>query len=189
MAGGDKPVLSKDTEEALDEYKVDLLCGGFPCQPFSVAGKRKGTSDKRWLWPEFIRVIRLLRPNYILVENVPGILASWEGMGEILRGLAQSGYDAEWDSIPAAAFGAPHRRYRVFIVAYASGKRCWPKTEESIFAGGATPQLCSWWSVEPDVGRVAYGVPRQLDRGRSIGNAVVPQVAEWIGRRIMEFDK
>src|SRR3990172_267325 len=123
MAMRDRQVLPEDSQEALAEYKVDLICGGFPCQPFSVAGKRKGTADKRWLWPEFHRIIRLLRPEYILLENVPGILASWGGMGEILRDLAQSGYDAEWDCIPAAAFGAPHLRYRVFIVAYAASIR------------------------------------------------------------------
>src|SRR3989304_1651480 len=129
MAMRDRQVLPDDSEEALAEYKVDLICGGFTCQPFSVARKRKGTADKRWLWPEFHRIVRLLRPEYVLLENVPGILASWGGMGEILRDLAQSGYDAEWDCIPASDFGAPHLRYRVFIVAY---NKCLGRNEGTI---------------------------------------------------------
>src|SRR4029077_3769171 len=96
---------------------VAVLCGGFPCQPVSQAGKRLRQEDPRWLWPEFCRVIRLARPRYVLVENVPGLLAG--GMGDVLRDLASLGFDAEWDSIPAAAVGAPHLRYRVLLVAHA----------------------------------------------------------------------
>lgn len=95
---------------------VDLVCGGFPCQPVSVAGRRKGQEDARWLWPEFTRILGLVRPRLILVENTPGLLSL--GMGAVLGSLAALGYDAEWDSLPAAAFGAPHLRYRVFLVGY-----------------------------------------------------------------------
>lgn len=102
---------------------VDLIAGGFPCQPFSVAGKRLGTADERWLWPEFARLIGELRPRYVLVENVPGLLARHGGMGAVLGDLAALGYDAEWDSVPAAAVGAPHLRYRVWILAYARSER------------------------------------------------------------------
>lgn len=101
--------------------RVDLLAGGFPCQPFSMAGKRRGKADERWLWPEFARAIRELRPGLVLVENVPGLLAGHGGMGSVLGDLASLGYDAEWDSVPAAAVGAPHLRYRVWIVAYPNG--------------------------------------------------------------------
>jgi site-specific DNA-cytosine methylase len=99
--------------------RVDLLAGGFPCQPFSVAGQRRGKDDERWLWPEFAAAVRALRPRHVLVENVPGLLAGHGGMGDVLGDLAQLGYDAEWDSVPAAAVGAPHLRYRVWIVAHA----------------------------------------------------------------------
>src|SRR3990167_7192103 len=99
---------------------VDLICGGFPCQPVSVAGKRRGTEDERWLWPEFARLLRVVRPRYALIENVPGLLG-FGGMSDILRDLAGLRYDAEWSIIPAAAVGAPHLRGRVFIVAYLSG--------------------------------------------------------------------
>lgn len=101
---------------------VDLIAGGFPCQPFSLAGQRRGKSDERWLWPEFARAIRALRPRYVLVENVPGLLAGHGGMGAVLGDLAELGYDAEWDCVPAAAVGAPHLRYRVWIVAHAAGR-------------------------------------------------------------------
>ena len=101
---------------------VDLICGGFPCQDVSLAGKRAGLQGKRsTLWSEFARLIRELRPRWVLAENVPGLYSASDGrfFGRVLRDLAESGYSAEWDSLPAAAFGAPHRRYRVFIVAHA----------------------------------------------------------------------
>src|SRR5262249_25050190 len=97
---------------------VDLICGGFPCQPVSLAGRRRGAADERWLWPEFARLLRVLRPRFALLENVPGLLAGG-GMAEGRGDMAALGFDAEWDCIPAAAVGAPHLRYRVFIVAYA----------------------------------------------------------------------
>jgi DNA (cytosine-5)-methyltransferase 1 len=210
---------------------VDLIAGGFPCQPWSVAGKRQGTEDDRWLWPEFERAIRELRPRYVLVENVPGLLAGRGGMGAVLGGLAALGYDAEWDCIPASAVGAPHRRDRVWIVGHrvadpqggaerpglreggpgglrrgrpgdGSGAddvahadqpgsqghgrldREWDGSGERP-AGSCCGTDDGWWRVEPDVGRVAHGVPARVDRLRALGNAVVPQVVEVIGRRIM----
>jgi DNA (cytosine-5)-methyltransferase 1 len=226
---------------------VDLVCGGFPCQPVSLAGKRLAQDDPRWLWPEFARCLRALRPRFALMENVPGLLSA--GMGDVLGDLAALGYDAEWDCIPAAAVGAPHLRYRILIVADSESMRRRPPadgaTGQWVGASGqdvAHPQVFaqrpglrpddpggergrrpgdgggagevpdahgfvrdgrtdqpwrgperrtalgwdSWWATEPSVGRVAHGVPSRVDRLRGLGNAVVPQVAEWIGRRIME---
>jgi DNA (cytosine-5)-methyltransferase 1 len=194
--------------------RVDLLAGGFPCQPVSIAGRRSRQSDERWLWPEFARLIRDLRPRYALMENVPGLLTG--GMGDVLGDLAGLGFDAEWRVLSAAQFGAPHLRRRVFIVAYSTrdgrqqgrpstgqglrqpGCRSHAPTDlhdalrgrhgapqEAVFAGRDRPKHASWWNVEPAVGRVANGVPRRVDRLRGLGNAVVPQVAEWIGRRIV----
>jgi DNA (cytosine-5)-methyltransferase 1 len=199
--------------------RVDLLAGGFPCQPFSQAGKRLGTAADRWLWPEFARAIRELRPRFVLVENVPGLLARRGGMGDVLGGLAELGYDAEWESIPAAAVGAPHLRYRVWVVAYADSEGE-PRQPVDVFprprvvvpladADRSRPQghgglggerhgpgewplgpsgrsLADQWLVEPDVGRLAHGVPDRVARLRALGNAVVPQVVEWIGRRLLE---
>ena len=114
-------------------WDVDLICGGFPCQPVSQAGRRLGIADARWLWPEFARILGVLRPRYALVENVPGLLAANHGdaMSAILGDLAALGYDAEWTSVPAAAVGAPHLRWRVFIVAYAHQGR-WREGQPSV---------------------------------------------------------
>lgn len=99
--------------------RPDLICGGFPCQPFSLAGRGAGKEDDRYLWPHFARCLRVLRPRWALLENVPGLLV--RGFGDVLADLAAIGYDTEWESLPAAAFGAPHLRWRVFVVAHAGG--------------------------------------------------------------------
>jgi DNA (cytosine-5)-methyltransferase 1 len=100
--------------------RVDVLCGGFPCQPHSLAGKREAHNDDRDLWPEFIRCIRLLRPGFVVAENVPGLFTSDGGrfFNRILSDLAEAGYDAEWDVLSAAEVGAPQKRERVFIIAW-----------------------------------------------------------------------
>jgi DNA (cytosine-5)-methyltransferase 1 len=99
--------------------EVDLVCGGSPCQPVSTAGKRRGTDDERWLWPEFARVIGELRPRYALVENVPGLLTVNGGraFSEVVGDLAALGYDAVWCCLRASDVGAPHRRERLFLLA------------------------------------------------------------------------
>lgn len=95
---------------------VDVLTAGFPCQPVSVAGRKLGKDDDRWIWPNIIDCVRVLRPRWIVLENVPGILRI--GMGDILGSLASLGYDARWKCIPASDVGAPHNRNRWFAVAY-----------------------------------------------------------------------
>ncbi len=196
--------------------RVDLIAGGFPCQPVSYAGQRRAQADARWLWPEFARFIRVLRPSLVLVENVPGLYQ--RGLGIVLADMAASGYDAEWDCLPAFAFGAPHLRWRVLVVAHARGLESRPQPLGEPWRGTPTepghdgaaelvadadrdrqlqpigvfgqewrrPGDQSWWAVEPDVGRVAHGVPSRVDRLRGLGNAVVPQVVEFIGRRLLE---
>jgi len=201
--------------------RPDLICGGYPCQPFSVAGRRAGVEDPRHLWPHFADALRVLRPSFAVLENVPGHLAN--GFGQVLGELAELGFDAEWEVLPAAAFGAPHLRYRVLVVAYAqrpewrsdddargrdgegqdgSGQASGRTGERreglddalrgrhgasdfSVLAGRDGPVNAGWWEVEPDVGRVVDGFPSRVDRLRGLGNAVVPQVAEWIGGRIL----
>lgn len=111
---------------------VDLVTAGFPCQPFSQAGTRKGTEDERWLWPELERIIQGAEPGVVFLENVPGLVRS--GLASVLQGLAWLGFDAEWDVFSAAGVGAPHIRKRLFILAAHSerdtgwlqqGRRCW----------------------------------------------------------------
>lgn len=202
--------------------RVDVVCGGFPCQPVSVAGKRLAQDDERWLWPEFARCVGALRPRFAVMENVPGLLTA--GMGDVLGDLWSLGYDAEWQVISAAAMGAPHLRERVWIVAYPSqllgnggndysrGYRIFGQQVPEFGNGSSTESIpdaegsgfpprddgsrkrelgrgdcgLGGWAPEPNVGRVAYGIPDRVDRLKSLGNAVVPQIPEFIGRRLME---
>jgi DNA (cytosine-5)-methyltransferase 1 len=244
---------------------VDVVCGGFPCQDISNAGRRIGIGGARsGLWKEMAWVVSSLRPRYVVMENVAAILS--RGLDVVAGDLASIGYDLEWDCIPAAAVGAPHRRDRWWGIAYpqCDGVRLESVTEpgrngtDVIAADGAyravadaasvrcgqgwqgrpagdgqdgqaietqaladadgvagaqtimrddpvsvTPRRRvdgidrrgwagatrnSWWATEPDVGRVAHGIPARVDRLRALGNAVVPQVAEHIGRLVMTLD-
>lgn len=179
------PDITKLAGDAVES--IDVLCGGFPCQDFSVLGRRAGLDGKQsGLWSEYARLIRELRPRYVVVENVPDVLVG--GLGTVLADLAACGYDAEWDCIPAAAIGALHLRARFWLVAYPdSGRHRAP--EETIFAGRECPQLRGRWADEPGVGRVAYGIPDGVERRHALGNALVPQIAEWIGRRIVTYEE
>lgn len=98
---------------------VDIISAGFPCQPFSVAGKQKADLDERNMWPDTLRIIGEVRPEWCLLENVPGLLAGHGYYGEILRGLAEIGYSARWGCLSASTVGAPHKRERLWIVAHA----------------------------------------------------------------------
>jgi DNA (cytosine-5)-methyltransferase 1 len=123
---------------------ADVVCGGFPCQDVSHAGKRTGLSGERsGLYRELVRTIRVVQPKYAIVENVAALLG--DGMGTVLGDLAQSGYDLEWDCVPAQAIGAPHERERVWIVAHANSERCGEAGEfrhrpVEVSSGGAAPE-------------------------------------------------
>jgi len=99
---------------------IDIICGGFPCQPYSLAGKRKGKDDDRHLWPEMLRVIREVQPTWVIGENVPGLVNWSEGVvfEEVQSNLEAEGYEVQSFILPAAGVGAPHKRDRVWIVAY-----------------------------------------------------------------------
>ena len=270
--------LNADTL-ARDGIGIDVICGGFPCQDVSHAGKRAGLEGARsGLWSEYARIIGELRPRFVLVENVPGLLSL--GMGTVLGDLSALGYDAVWDCVSAASVGAPHRRDRVWIIAHTQHpnannagshrkaldvyrgaqlqyqQECEPRPlcadvadaigegldigelhfrvrgkaqreigRQAAVVGGETRgrenvladavsgrrpghgQLIdasnpaphgqgqtvefvdggigSIWRFEPDVGRVANGVPDRAHRLKALGNAVVPQIPELIGRAIL----
>jgi len=195
---------------------VDIICGGFPCQPVSVSGKRQGTSDPRWLWPEFARLVGEIRPQYVIVENVPALTS--QGGAEVVADLATLGYNPQWHHLPAGAFGTPHLRWRFYLVAYtgsppaqlanpASGQK-WiepiplqpeglqPKDWEVDAEGSvASPLLARWQKVvgypapQPWVQGMDDGPTTRMDREKQIGNAVVPQVAELIGTWLRQGER
>lgn len=201
--------------------RPNVICGGYPCQPFSTSGNRNGHNDPRHLWPWVREAISRLRPDYAVLENVRGHL-SLGGMS-VVGDLAALGYDAEWRVISAASMGASHRRDRVVIVAYPhslgnigdQGKRCEPnppgcgnddveRIGHSVFDRGVSTHTGNddsrglvfgrhprtvWsskgWETQPNVARMVDGFPHRMDRVRGLGNAVVPQVAEIVGRLVM----
>jgi DNA (cytosine-5)-methyltransferase 1 len=191
-----------------DGIAVDVICGGFPCQDISLANNNGAglAGAKSGLWSEYARLIGDVRPQFVIVENV-SMLRS-RGLGVVLGDLARLGYDAEWESIPAAAVGAPHIRDRLWLVAYPNGDHKSDLAEHAeargraealvhsgggryrasqapVFTGWDASQLSSWWSAEPAVGRVADGLPGVVDELAALGNAVVPQVPELIGNAIL----
>lgn len=125
-------VRHADIYDCHDLPHVDVLTAGFPCQPFSLAGKRLGEQDERYLIPEMFRVIQEVKPHVILFENVPGFASITDGatFRDFLRALAAIGFDAEWTHLRAADAGAPHRRERWFCVAYATSERCYQPTKQ-----------------------------------------------------------
>jgi DNA (cytosine-5)-methyltransferase 1 len=137
--------VTADSVRAAGIERIDLLSGGFPCQPHSVAGKRRASDDERDLWPELARVIGELKPRWFLGENVPGLLSSEAGrfFGRVLRDLATLGYRVGWCVYGAKDVGAPHRRERVFIVAYSprNGRPSWRAESK-----GQQRELCFAWS-------------------------------------------
>ena len=197
-----------------------LLTGGYPCQPFSQAGKRRGAEDDRHLWPSMFGIIRTSRPTWILAENVAGHVTL--GLDEVLADLESEGYAVQPIIVPACAVDAPHRRDRVWIlgnskkrsgnersrgcnenrelqiseprnasreIAFADSRRKQSgKTNKSKWSSIDFARLHRW-SAEPDVRRVAHGIPRRVDRLRGLGNAIVPQVAYEIIKAMIEADE
>lgn len=231
---------------------VELISGGFPCQPFSVAGKRRGKDDNRYLWPEMLRVISEVKPAFVLGENVSGIVRN--GLDTVLDDLEAEGYSTLTLVFPSHAVGTPHKRDRVWVVAYSSsigrniGSSFKREHENNILEVGQSSEdkqqrsfgehrsseirkdvadtisnserttqrsgtlqrtdneQNDWdeirndfrnsgkaqrrfWEFEPGVGRVAHGIANRVDRLKLLGNGQVVQVVEWIGKRIMDFDR
>lgn len=257
------PIYDDVKRFGADEFNryggVHLISGGFPCQPFSFAGARRGAEDERFLWPEMLRVVGIFRPDWVLGENVRGFVSM--GLDNCMADLEAIGYEVGAIIAPACGVGALHRRERVFIVAHTSKlygdgchiygehtectipesgngrfqeslsdteseqdrrvqfggiqfnaeasscasnvadserERC-GQVEQSIRKGtqgkrtsrsseyGSVPNGRRWWASEPELGRVAYGVPNRMDRLRSLGNAVVPQQVQPILQGIYDL--
>ena len=220
---------------------IDLLSGGFPCQPYSGAGKRKAFDDDRDLWPEMFRIIQEVRPTFVLGENVSNFANL--GLDRTISNLESECYEVQTFNIPACAVSAWHQRARIFVVAYSESNKeeCTLRATESINATGdswlestgcgdrlekgrtgqamadsesgkrhehetnsgdgrletqkipgnrsSLPGESAWWSSEPNVGRVAHGVPKRVDRLRALGNAVVPQQVYPILEAIAKIHK
>jgi DNA (cytosine-5)-methyltransferase 1 len=214
---------------------IDIISGGFPCQPFSKAGKRLGGKDDRYLWPEFARLIEELGPSWVVGENVAGIITL--ALDDVLANLESLGYATATFVIPACAVGARHRRERVFIVAHSDSKRllhgkikkqpakarlnafgdsassgadvadtkCVRQQGQGVYARPIYPtEIENWqadwtkhgsqrnlgpWDIEPNVDRVAYGVPDGMDRLKALGNGVVPQQIYPIFHYISEIER
>lgn len=166
---------------------VDVVSGGFPCQPFSVAGKQLGEKDDRNLWPEMLRVIREVGPRYVFAENVPGLVRRY--LPRVLGDLSELGFDAEWGVLGASDVGAPHLRKRLWVLAYPNGGGREEEWGDGILDrersslgndsdGRNGPPVWSWeHRPEPVLRRVDDGVAHRLHRHRlkSLGNGQVPQ--------------
>ncbi|HEY8343361.1 MAG TPA: DNA (cytosine-5-)-methyltransferase [Calditerricola sp.] len=184
-----------DIEQA-EFPEADIITAGFPCQDISFAGNGAGLAGVRsGLFWQVVRAIRVVRPLYVLLENVAALLS--RGMGEVVGALASSRYDAEWDSIPAAAVGAPCLRDRVFIVAYPDSAGRGGCAERDILSearieaprrrhvDGLDLAEAGPWSALPGVLRVDYGVPGVVDRLRACGNSVNHKIIEVIGNAVL----
>jgi DNA (cytosine-5)-methyltransferase 1 len=189
-----------------DGIEIDCITGGFPCQDISLAGKGEGiVGERSGLWAEMFRLIADVRPRWVIAENVSALRSN--GLTLVLQDISSVGYCAEWHCIPASAIGAPHQRDRIWIIAELSDtdsklgrdKQGHEARERIILSGeqergtlGRTAAGCSalpraeCWEVEPELGRVANGVPRRLDRLKQLGNSVVPQIPELIGNAILK---
>ena len=167
-------------------HTVDVISGGFPCQPFSVAGKRGGKEDDRYLWPEMLRVIRELRPTWVIGENVPGIVNL--ALDTVLADLEAEGYEVQCFLVPACGVDAPHRRERCAILAHSVnrgislwGDREFQNPEEDgregvdIRRGTQKLEPGQWWKDKPSSCGMADGIPNRVDRLKCLGNEVVPQ--------------
>ena len=221
----DVRTLTKQELQDNGIQNIGLICGGYPCQPFSVAGERRGAEDDRHLWPEMFRLVQELRPTWVIGENVAGHINM--GLDEVLADLETEGYTARTFVIPACAVDAHHRRDRVWTVAhtssgygrdsesvigrqdneaersqdtntiagssedvaYTNGSQC-QRNSSAIRTSAKYSDISgpSWWKPEPDVGRVANGVPRRSHRLKQLGNAVVPQVVEQIAKSIWRIE-
>lgn len=176
-----------------DGIYPNAICGGFPCQDVSFAGGGEGLDGARsGLWFHFARLVGELRPQLVLVENVAALLG--RGLGRVLASLAALGYDAEWHCIPASYAGARQLRDRVWVVAYPERDRlqgranltqAWCRQSRAEQLAGLV-QPCAWPTVSGarDYG-TGHGVPRGIHRNKQLGNAVVPQIPELIGRAIL----
>jgi len=195
----------RDVKEDTFPKPVDIITGGFPCQPFSLAGQRRGEADDRYLWPAMCNVIKEYKPTWVLGENVAGIISM--AFYQVLSDLEDIGYEAQALVIPACAINAPHKRDRVWFIAHSKShtldvnvsgqdsqdvkqkcnanqlRRC------NLFEDAGTFNINRREILESSICREDDGISNRVDRLKSLGNAIVPQVAYQILRGIKEYDR
>jgi len=186
--------IHKDTNDlnGEDYAGIDIITGGFPCQPFSVAGLQGGEEDDRYLWPQMLRVIAQARPAWVVAENVAGIIPM--ALDTVQADLENEGYSTRSLIIPACAKNAPHRRDRVWIIANNRSERRERGIENKVQGerkiqgcknGGGIESINELSTIHtPRLCGAGDGIPDRLDRLKSVGNAIVPQVAYEIMRTI-----
>ena len=202
---GDVRDVGRDTDGL---GAVDIITGGFPCQPYSVAGKQD-PNDNRQLWPEMFRIIKEIRPTYVIGENVRNLISIRDGMvfEQVCTDLESEGYEVQTYVLSASSQNAPHLRYRCWIVAHAkssryrgwSSEKCRDKqgkfqqSKQRWSEVGSEVKRCSEphgekqnWETEPRILRMADGISNWVDRIKGLGNAVVPQIPAVLGRAILE---
>tara|TARA_R110002111_G_scaffold41099_1_gene76444 strand:+ start:200 stop:982 length:783 start_codon:yes stop_codon:yes gene_type:complete len=208
----DTPIHNDVKELDGHQYRgsVELVCGGFPCQPFSDAGPKNGTSDDRHLWPEMFRIIKECRPRWVIGENVSGFINM--ALDDVCLNLESEGYEVRTFVLPACSVDARHRRDRVFIVGYTrewgelqnvpnpnnqglQGRAIPCNTEsegptaEQLIAGYSERLSGGNWPSESGILRISHGVPNRVDRVKAVGNAVVPQLIKTIGELVLAANK
>ena len=203
--------LNEKTLKAAGAVKPFIITGGYPCQPFSVAGKRKGKDDPRNIWSEMFRLIKELKPVWVLAENVEGHIKL--GLDKVLYDLESQNYTTQTFIIPATGVGANHQRKRLWIVAHSNipntksfryrgskSKECnmreWEilQKEQKGDKMGSKIERCDRkvgdnWNIEPNVGRVVDVVSFRVDRLKALVNSIVPQIAEIIGKAIISHEE
>jgi DNA (cytosine-5)-methyltransferase 1 len=174
-----------------------IIVGGFPCQSYSIAGKRRGSEDSRHLWPEMLRVIKEVKPKYIVGENVAG-LVNWKGgvvFEDIHTDLESEGYSVQAFMLPACSVEAYHKRQRVWFVAYHDVQRCGesgvisePKKKAEFSGMGNTTRIPDWSETESPICGTDDGFPGRVDRLKQLGNSIVPQVVFQIFKVIQTLE-
>ena len=199
----DVPIAEDVKELASDPARLvpdcDILTAGYPCPPFSVAGKRRGEEDDRHIWPEIFAIVQAKLPSWCVFENVPGHISL--GLDQVLSDLESCCYATQAFCLPACGVDAPHRRDRIFVVAHADSSglqggaqtrndeknRTQPDDKQFARRSGAhksSEGRSTLWKPEPNISRVSHGLPRRVDRIKGLGNAIVPQIAMNIGLTI-----
>ena len=187
--------ISRDEEAINNLPEFDIISAGIPCQSFSGLGNNEGKKDDRYLWPYLFKIIKQKKPTYILIENVTNFINV--ALDELCNDLENKMYSTQSFSIPACSIQAPHKRDRLFCVAYSNStsiqrrenikkiKRNWKKRNQFISRCSKLFRR-SYWSGQSRICRILNGIPNRVDRIKGLGNSVVPQVVHNIGLAIAE---